>query len=66
MIPSKVHMNNEAVAKIVKGINQWMAHVRAAGDIADIEDALGEYSDTMQRAGVTRNEVYAAFRKQFE
>lgn len=58
-------MNTEAVAKIVKSINSWMSAVRADCGIADIEDALAEFSTDMVRAGVTRNEVYAAFRKQF-
>jgi hypothetical protein len=54
-----------ARAKVVKGIMQWMAAVRADSGIADIEDALGEFSTTIAKEGLTRNEVYEEFRKQF-
>lgn len=52
--------------QIVDSINYWMASLRDEDYISDIEDAISEMSDTIKASGFTRDEVYRAFRKQFE
>jgi hypothetical protein len=50
----------------VKDINYWMRMVREDGCIADIADALGEFKDSYTKQGLTEEEVYREFRKQYE
>lgn len=51
--------------QLVRNINTWMKYVREEGCIADIEDALGEYSSAIARNGYTRDQVYAAWLVQY-
>jgi hypothetical protein len=58
-------MPKQTKAQLVKSINEWLKFVREDTGIADIYDALGEYGDSIRAAGFTENEIYAAYRAQF-
>ena len=56
---------SEEIKRIARSLELYMREVRRSGDIADIEDALGEYSSDIRKAGVTRDQVYAEWRKTY-
>jgi hypothetical protein len=60
-----VKESEDAVKAMAKRIEMYMREMRKQGEMADIEDALGSYSRDMRKAGVTRDEVYAEWRKTY-
>ena len=62
---TRAEFASEEIKRIARSLELYMREVRRSGDIADIEDALGEYSSDIRKAGVTRDQVYAEWRKTY-